>query len=324
MYQGRYYQLALNNNAELVLMVNAFAAGVWNVAAGESLTNVEITSAARLHVRADGTADDLSLSSGGVAYALELGTIRNVSVNDGGALFVAMAGRVENITVSGGMVHVATGGVVENVTIESGTLYLYGGAILDGTINIGGTIILDDTVQNNANINLILSAPSDSAMINDLSRLSVSALDVTVNPAAEGDYLLAGNASGFTESISVTTSEGELLGELAAGETLQSGDSCYSLDLSQAGTLSLNVKSVSVPITLTGTAERLSWSGIAAVNSFSVALSKAGTATAIRLETTASGVDLYALPDGTYDWSVAMTNGSISRNGDRVTASGSE
>ncbi|MBR1965628.1 MAG: hypothetical protein IKA22_03375, partial [Lentisphaeria bacterium] len=211
------------------------------------VTDVEIAGYAK--VKEDGTLRDSIVENGGLTYVMDDGYAENITVNAEGNFYVAMGGYAENITINGGNVHIATGGMISDVNIDSGNLFLYGGAVIDGTINLNGTVVLDDIAYNNGVINIMISKESVSTpMINDMSRLDGGELNVSVENAGVGEYIIAGNAGNFNSSISVTGVNGENVGDLSVGDSVTVNSVDYSLvkELDR-----LIVKANAVPVVIT-------------------------------------------------------------------------
>lgn len=202
-----------------------------------------------LYVNKNTSALNTTITAGQM-YVDYMGKAEDTTVTANGTLFVLGGGEAVNITVNGGMVQAATGARINNITINSGTLYLYGGAVLNGKININGTMILDDPAQNygTVNLNLAETAAAQTLMINDLSRLKGGTLSITANADQNsGSYLLAGAATGYSQSVNLSAGDASLGSLKLGGEALTANSKSYRL-VEQDNNLMLVVDNVNSPV----------------------------------------------------------------------------
>ena len=202
-----------------------------------------------LYVNKNTSALNTTITAGQM-YVDYMGKAEDTTVTADGTLFVLGGGEAVNITVNGGMVQAATGARINNITINSGTLYLYGGAMLNGKININGTMILDDPAQNygTVNLNLAETAAAQTLMINDLSRLKGGTLSITANADQNsGSYLLAGAATGYSQSVNLSAGDASLGSLKLGGEALTANSKSYHL-VEQDNNLMLVVDNVNSPV----------------------------------------------------------------------------
>ena len=192
------------------------------------------------------------------------GSANSISVGSGGRLFALNGGIADNATVtSGGRFYLSSGGTANNIQIESGAylgLYectLRGEIVLGGQAKISPDVI--DVDAEGANITFAINKRSSAngAIIDNISAINGAQYSISVNALQRPDtYLLAGGADDFRENISVLVDEqevGEFIwnDESRAYNTVLVGDETYTLSR-QYGNLLLDVQaSEAISITIT-------------------------------------------------------------------------
>jgi len=132
-----------------------------------------------------------------------------------------------NTTVNGVYMIISSGGVHSgSLQINGGTVWAYSGAIIDFTV----------AEQADASVALINDWGSITGRASAIYTLTVN------NNQAAGAYSLAGEASAFSNTVTVKTTDEDILGKLTIDETLADVVNCREYTLSHKGVqLRLNV-----------------------------------------------------------------------------------
>lgn len=157
---------------------------------------------------------------------------------------------VENINVlSGGGMLVRSGTTVSDLTVENGgNVFIRNkgessNLVFTGDFRLGGSLHMhsydEDSLSSAAVCETLIfdltdRTPDDSVMVDYLSSLDCDTFAVSVSTdQEEGVYWLAGSASEFQSSITVSCSD-NVLGTVSLAQTLEVGDSTYSLFLNNS------------------------------------------------------------------------------------------
>jgi len=227
-------------------------AGSQTVSRGGIAERTEITSIGNMVVSNGGLASETSLSDdgrmvvskGGLASETNLlnggrltvdhgGVARDVHASRYGVIDVGRFGLASSVVLDGyNMMLVSGSGRVEDVEVASGAeVYLYNGAVLGGRMQVAeGAVVY---AFEGGTIDFDLSKASDTApLFSDFSVIAgTPELTITVSAdTAEGTYLLAARAAGFTGTITVQD-ETMLYGDLGMNNPLAYGWNTYTLNL---------------------------------------------------------------------------------------------
>jgi len=207
------------------------AAGSQNVYTGGYASNTTLLSGGRLSCYVSALAENVTVSSAAKAFAS--GTLADLKILNGGSVYVSANGTVKDTTISGGALTLSSGANV------SGSLQIFDG----GTVLVNG---------NGAKIDFTVAEQEDPnvALINDLSRFSTGyTMDYTITVEPNQNYktyLLAEGADDFASSVTVKTTVGATLGNLAVNQTRTFGSTDYTLT-KEDGALSLTIESSAFP-----------------------------------------------------------------------------
>ncbi len=242
--------------------------GRMTVSSGGSAFNTQISSGGLMEVYGPGSAMDVTMYGGslyissGSVFGLNLygGSVQNdflVSSGTiaGGMLHVGAFGSATNLLVSGGLVNVFLHGYFNGIVTESGVLRVASAAeVYDTTVESGGRIA--GMIQVNRGgltfgaggileFDITVAAPGGEALVTNYSLIGGTPDCVlTVSDTLEdGTYTLATGAAGFSETITVYSTDGftvEYAGEITVGQTITVRGKDYSLELN-GSTLSVVV-----------------------------------------------------------------------------------
>ena len=199
---------------------------------GASATVHSMTDAYSITLNANGS---MTVYSGGIASG--------TTVNTGGYLYVSTGAQVSATTVSGGICHVYAGGVAGNTTVNSGSFQTLSGGTATGKLTFGANGSAWIASGGILDFDLTTTYAGGSALVNDLSRVNGTPIyTLTVSGTQlEGTYKLAAGAAGFDRTLSVKRKTGEALGSISVGQTVNIGDSGYTLNLDGEDVLSVTV-----------------------------------------------------------------------------------
>ncbi len=193
------------------------------------------------------TADETWLWGSSTQQIVNGGVARNTQIG-AGCVAVAYAGGtlLRTFVAANAMLMVGSDGSVGSafdITVSSGGVLLVGaGAVLGGDIVLGGrcsvagraTGMFRDGVDTGPVIDFRIDqrTSADAVVIDNLSFLSGFNYTVSVSSGQSlGVYRLAGNASGFNQTISVCDASGAVYGLVGVGGALNVGTKSYSLVL---------------------------------------------------------------------------------------------
>ena len=226
------------NSSGLANGVTASKGGILIVGSKGKLISGTISSGAVATVLAGGIASGLNVFRG--ASASILGSTSQLVIGNSGLAELANGANVQNTTVSsGGLLRTSAGAVVSGVTVSSG------GTITGRYANLGSQTIgfMDGSTLDFD----ITSLDADAVCVDKLNYgvYGAYACTLTVSGSqADGVYQLAGDAAGFSKTISVVNEDGEALGTLTVGQTVNIGSSGYTLNLNSDDVLSVSVGAV--------------------------------------------------------------------------------
>ena len=271
-------------------------------------------------------------TSDGVAFEIKDGFISGYTVNDGSYLAVYSGGTANNITLSsGGGLDVFSGGMANGTTVNDESYFVvYSGGMAnsttvnsDGRLHVlsGGTATGKMTFESEAFVSVYkggivdfdLVQAGETALVNDLSVIQgtpVYTLTVSTKLTAAGtyEYALADGAAEFDSTISVVNKAGDKLGTLTVGETFSIERTSYTLNLNGSALSVTVVVAPMPPANPAGTKERVSWDPTGA-DGYLVEYSVDQFGHAIRTATSGTALDLLELPAGTYQWRVEADDG---------------
>ena len=226
------------NSSGLANGVTASKGGILIVGSKGKLISGTISSGAVATVLAGGIASGLNVFRG--ASASILGSTSQLVIGNSGLAELANGANVQNTTVSsGGLLRTSAGAVVSGVTVSSG------GTITGRYANLGSQTIgfMDGSTLDFD----ITSLDADAVCVDKLNYgvYGAYACTLTVSGSqADGIYQLAGDAAGFSKTISVVNEDGEALGTLTVGSTAKIGGVNYTLNLGTDDVLSVSVGAV--------------------------------------------------------------------------------
>ena len=241
------------------------------------------------------------------------GSFADAAIN---ATLLILGGAASGVTVRSGGTLVASS---HEEYDDEGDLVTLGGTLGDITVLSGGTLILCDNATLTAEVSVADGAlldfvvigrtTADQSIVNDYSMIanaSSATHSITVDATqTTGTYRLAGNADGFSGSITIKTSE-EILGTLSLDSPLYSEktSTLYTLSLSDDGGLSLTV-SANIPVLFTAVEDserRLLSIQTPQIKNELVIVNSSGT---LAMELSSINIRVWNLPEGEYRLSVS-------------------
>ena len=163
------------------------------------------------------------------------GLLSDTVVYNNGEVNVSGGGAAVNTRIfSSGRMTVREKGTASDTTVESGgTVTVSSGGKLTGKLRLESGASASAGVGAILNFNLSAISPSAAARVNVLSRITGSPVyTLTVSGTqAYGTYKLAGGASKFNQTITVTDTDGTALGELMVKKTLALSHAAYKLKI---------------------------------------------------------------------------------------------
>ncbi len=221
-----------------------------NVSAGGIANLTTINQDGVLILDYKGAASDTTINSGGHFEVFNSGMAADTTVNKGGHLYIYSGGTATNATINAGGTADVSSGVINGAIVNSGgSLLIYSGAMLTGRMTFESGAEVIPFVGSILDFDLAQTSAGSVALVNDLSiLLGTPTYTLTVSTTqANGTYNLAGGAAGFNKTITVkSSSTGEALGTLSVGQTVNIGDTGYTLNLDGEDVLFVTV-SAAVP-----------------------------------------------------------------------------
>jgi autotransporter passenger strand-loop-strand repeat protein len=240
--------------------------GTLDISRGGSADSTTINNGGSLKIHSGGTATNVLENGGyvdvgeGATVSFLSNTISDMSVyasatiHSGttaksttiynGTLIIFSGGIANNTILKGdyivghGALHVSSGGTANGIQAIDGDLFVSSGGKLTGQITITDDTAVDVFVYSDATLDFDISelAPNNKACFNDLSLLngwSNASFTLTVSGTQQnGAYKLAGGATGFNKTITVSDTSGTELGTITAGgEALIKDGKSYTLTL---------------------------------------------------------------------------------------------
>lgn len=228
---------------------------------------------------------------------------------------------VENINVlSGGGMLVRTGTEVCNLTVENGgEVFIRNNgdnsyADFTGELRLGGSLHMhsydEDSLSSAAVCETLIfdltdRTPDDnSVMVDYLSSLDCDTFAVSVSTdQEEGVYRLAGSASEFQNSISVSCSD-NVLGTVSLAQTLEVGDSTYSLFLNNSSLYFSIQKAPDVPQIISSGTKSIAWTAVSGTKGYWVQYSTDNFVHSLTVFTNRTELENCGLPKGEWKWRV--------------------
>ena len=202
----------------------------------------------------------LKVSNGGTAVSTTLandvwldvcggGSAIATTINSGHLVVSNSGTATETIVNSSGQLVLSNDGTARDTIVHSGGILLAHGGVLQGEVVLGGAMTLSSIVNAAiANITFDVSCrtTADKIILNDLSLLNASNYFVTVNASqSNGQYMLAGNATAFNNSITLSVKNTSQTVQLTRGLTQIIGNKAYTVDVIN-GNLCLAVEQMPV------------------------------------------------------------------------------
>ena len=180
---------------------------------GGTANNVTVNSGGFLYISSGGTADSATVNNGGSMNVGSGGQANNAAVNDGGRLYVSGSGVADSAAVNDGGRLYVSGGTANNTAVnDGGRLYVSsGGTVNSVTINSGGALnVFSDgtadyaTVNAGGVLNVSSGGTADHTTVNDGGELYVSSggmvNEATVNSMGLIYVCNGGMATGILEN----------------------------------------------------------------------------------------------------------------------------
>jgi autotransporter passenger strand-loop-strand repeat protein len=213
-------------------------------------------------ISSGGVAENSYINESGTQRILTGGTAFNTFVNSGGSQIISSGGIAHSVTIApGGILSVRSEGLLSGgIDISSGLLItdsvvemtnaddqvnLFGSAnLISATLSLtGGGNLNIAGVNNNVNSFSIsgggvlnfnitqFAEPNTEIMLTDITGITTDVITVSMDSSHDyGSYLLAGNATGFSDTITVYD-DGSALGTVTLGNNLMVGDTTCSLSI---------------------------------------------------------------------------------------------
>ena len=213
--------------------------GTIYVLAGGSAAEVSIESCGTLHVGRGGSATAVR-ENGGCIEIADGAHVEFLENTFSGALLTsgettlhsgttAVAATIRNAAMT-----VYEGGVASETVVDGGSLTISSGGRIAGALSLTGGAVVSACKGSIVDFVLATAEAGAPALINDLSLIQGNPdFSITVSHSqAPGVYALAEGAGLFGNTLTVQTTEEDILGILSVGENLIYGDYTYSLDKS--------------------------------------------------------------------------------------------
>jgi autotransporter passenger strand-loop-strand repeat protein len=321
--------------------------GYLYVSGGGTAVSTTVVKNGHLCVSSGGTAVSTTVGSEGSLVVLSWGMADATMVNSGGSLVVSSGGTTDATTVSlDGYLVVVSGGVANSTIIGSGgcmdvcwsgtanstevssggRLEFIGGGILKGIVVVGGIMTLSGVVDaNNADITFDITERTgvETVIVNNITLLNGGTYSINVAAEqAEGVYKLAGNASAFSQNVTLTVKDTNLTTMLTRGNTASIGGKDYTLNVvNEELCLTVAANDIPAPTNRSGNSTRLSWSAVEGVSGYVVEYSQDGFQTVISVQTETVGLEHYNVSNGTWQWRVRAKEGAEWAVGNNVVVS---
>jgi len=205
------------------------------VSYGGSATGLRLNSGAYLTVSGNGVAGGCIVYSGGKAAVDSGGSFMKGTVSQGGSVTMYNGAVALSCTISsGGEMNILSGALYNNFKVLNGGKVTRNYDCYGITFSSGGIADIDIRYYGGGNT---------KAVVNNLyyARNKGVVFTLTVSTTqSNGTYILADNASGFNETISVVTGSGKTLGTLTVGQVVNINGVGYQLNES-SGVLSVTV-----------------------------------------------------------------------------------
>ncbi len=228
---------------------------------GGTASGFVLTSSSYQYVSEGGRILDTVISGGGELYFfggegsdMILRDAASVNLYDGtsasnvtlsGGFLGMVSGSLRDVTIlSGGEVE-ADGGMLQNVAVRNGSMGLSGTMTLSGAFSMTNEaqIICNDaevTVSGTSFEYDLISVASEHLLVEDFSAIAGSVFTISCDSSkVMGEYLLAGNAAGCTDSFSLVVDDAAV-STLSVGDSVDYHNKTYSL-LDDSGVLTLSV-----------------------------------------------------------------------------------
>ncbi len=232
-------------------------------------SNFQLYKNSLLTVKSDGSAQNCTIYSGGTMRLTQAGaSARNTVVSRGGVIEVKVAGTtLENTTVGG------------NISLA-------------GATDANGTDFIFD---------LSARKSSDGYILNHLAYLQNAELAVSVTAQqAAGRYLLAADAAAFSGTLTLSVGGEKVSGTIGLSSELLHQGKSYTLVLAD-DVLALDIAVSPIPEILTAKAGGVTWTAAADAESYQLEISQSSKfSSALVIETSALGADLFNMPSDTY------------------------
>ena len=297
------------------------ANGSMSLRSGGVAVNTVVSSGGLFNIFNCGSAVSAAVFSGGNTYVYFGGMLTSVTVSSGGSLHLNKGSAGNTLVRSGGSLLINSG-VASNTTVKSGgVLRLASGGVCTGSMYFEAGAVVSAGTSSVIDFDISRRSYTDGYILNDFACISgAPAFTVTVDEnQLEGAYKLAQNAAAFTGIMYVDNGSGERGSVLATGSEFFFYDTYYALSKAN-GNLILTTRKPGV--ILTGTAGKVSWSGVVDAN-IRVEYSRDGFASVLAVRAGGNAVENFGLPAGTYQWRIIKPSGGVVTGSNIVVSSSS-
>jgi len=247
--EDRYFANISNGSA--IVADNVYIIGLgMNIISGGTANNITVNSGGNMYISSGGTANNTTVNSRGYMYISSGGTANSTTINDG--YMNIFSGGTANSTTVRGYMYISSGGTANSTTINDGYMNISSGGVHRGSLQIESGATVSAHKGAKIDFNVADRKTEDGYLINDLSLIQ-GAPTYTITVSAEqefGTYKLAQGADNFTRTLTIGEGTSNYGSITVNGEDFVYNDTVYSLDQLD-GNLTLTIAKDITPPTLT-------------------------------------------------------------------------
>ena len=225
--------------------------GYFGVGGGANVISTTVGEAGEVIVWGGGYAADSVIETWGAMILSSGARADRTDIHVNGGLHIYGGAVAGGVTIrEGATLGIGGGGTVDSVIEEYGAgMVFYDGAQVSGRIQMGGTVTVNGVLDGSDAMfvfDLSDRTSEDGVILNSMSAVSNANYQVSLSGLdALGQYALAGDASGFSGSITVTVNSQAVGDVTVGGPALIIGDLACSLFRSGSDTLLFDINVVS-------------------------------------------------------------------------------
>ena len=206
--------------------------GYFGVGGGANVVSTTVGMAGQVTVWGGGYAADNVIETWGAMILSSGARADRTDIHASGGLHIYAGAQADAVTIrDGATLGIGGGGKVNGVTEEHGAgMVFYEGSLVSGRIQMGGTVTVNGILDGSGALfvfDLSSRTFGDGIILNSMGAVSGANYQISLSGLeASGQYALAGGASGFTGSMTVS------VGSVTAGSVTVGGPSLLYGDLS--------------------------------------------------------------------------------------------